>query len=47
MGQAVAGLDGTMEDLARQLKTVTKDQVVEAAQSLRLDTIYFLKGVQA
>lgn len=47
LGQAVAGLDGTMEDLARQLKTVTKDQVVEAAQSLRLDTIYFLKGVQA
>ena len=36
-----------VEDLARQLKTVTKDQVVEAAQSLRLDTIYFLKGVQA
>src|SRR5699024_6303942 len=47
LGQAVVGLDGTMEDLARQLKTVTKDQVVEAAQSLRLDTIYFLKGVQA
>lgn len=47
LGQAVAGLTGSMEDLARQLQTVTLDQVVEAANTLRLDTIYFLKGVQA
>ena len=35
-----------MEDLARQIAAVTKEQVVEAANTLRLDSVYFLKGVQ-
>ena len=47
VGQSIAGLTGTMEDLAAQLKTVTLDQVVEAANTLSLDTVYFLKGVEA
>lgn len=47
IGQAVAGLGGSMADLAVSLQTVTLDQVVEAANSLQLDTVYFLKGVQA
>ncbi len=46
IGQAVAGLQGTMEDLAQQLQQVTLDQVMEAANTLRLDTVYFLKGVE-
>ena len=46
VGQAVAGQQGTMEDLARQIAAVTKEQVVEAASTLRLDSVYFLKGVQ-
>ena len=46
VGQAVAGQQGTMEDLARQIAAVTKEQVVEAANTLRLDSVYFLKGVQ-
>ena len=45
MGQAVAGLHGTMEDLAGKLRAVTAEQVVEAAKTLTLDTVYFLKGV--
>ena len=36
-----------MTDLAEQLSRVTRDQVVEAANSLRLDTVYFLKGAEA
>lgn len=45
MGQAVAGLRGSMDDLAQQIAAVTKEQVVEAANTLQLDTVYFLKGV--
>ena len=45
VGQAVAGLHGTMEELAGKLRAVTAEQVVEAAKTLTLDTVYFLKGV--
>ena len=45
-GQAVAGRTGSMEDLAGQLAAVQRSDVVEAAQTLTLDTVYFLKGVQ-
>lgn len=47
IGQAIAGLSGTMEDMAAKVQTVTKEQVVEAANSLSLDTVYFLNGVNA
>ncbi len=47
VGQAIAGMDSSMMDLAIQLSAVTMDQVVEAANTLRLDTVYFLKGVEA
>ena len=36
-----------MEDLGDQLRAVTLDQIVEAANTLTLDTVYFLKGVEA
>ena len=35
-----------MKDMARKTTAVTKEQVVEAASTLRLDSVYFLKGVQ-
>lgn len=44
LGQAAAGLDTTIEELAAQFETVTREQVAQAAQKLELDTIYFLKG---
>ena len=47
IGQSIAGLPGSMDDLAVQLRAVTLDQVVEAANTLTLDTVYFLKGVEA
>lgn len=46
VGQAIAGLNGSMADLMRQVSQVTLEQVVEAANTLRLDTVYFLKGVE-
>jgi len=46
IGQAIAGRTDTMEDMAKKLQTITLDQVVEAANTLSLDTVYFLKGVE-
>lgn len=43
-GQVILGLEGSMEDLACQLQTVTKAQVAQAAQRVALDTIYFIEG---
>ena len=47
MGQVVAGLRGTMDELAERVSRVTKDEVAAAARRLRLDTIYFLEGETA
>ena len=35
-----------IEELGERLKTVTREQVAQAAQKLELDTIYFLKGTE-
>ena len=47
VGQAIAGLNGTLEGLRERIGQVTKEQVIATAQSLSLDTVYFLKGVEA
>lgn len=47
IGQSLSGLTGTMDDMAARLQTVSIDQVVEAANTLSLDTVYFLNGVEA
>lgn len=44
LGQAVAGLDATIEETAARFESITREQVAQAAQKLELDTIYFLKG---
>lgn len=46
IAQAVAARSDSIFDLIEQLRTVTLEQVVEAANTLTLDTVYFLKGVQ-
>lgn len=46
LGQAAAGLDTPIEELAAQFESVTAEQVARAAGLLRLDTIYFLKGTE-
>ena len=47
LGQAAAGLDTTIQELAGQFETITREQVAQAARKLELDTIYFLKGKEA
>jgi len=47
IGQAIAGLDGSMADMAQAIGQVTLEQVVEAANTLQTDTVFFLKGAQA
>ena len=44
LGQAAAGLDTGVEELAGRLASVTREQVAAAARRLELDTVYFLKG---
>ena len=44
LGQAVANLEETPEQLAGRLEQVTAEQAVAAAGRLEPDTIYFLKG---
>ena len=44
LGQAVAGLEEGPEKLAARIEQVTREQVVQAAKRVELDTIYFLKG---
>jgi len=44
LGQAVAGLTEGPEELAARVERVTRNQVVEMARRMKLDTIYFLKG---
>ena len=46
LGQSVAGLAETPEELSRRVETVTVDEVVAAAGKLELDAIYFLKGLE-
>lgn len=46
LGQAVAGLDQSPEALAWDLEQVDVARVVQAAQALSLDTVYFLKGME-
>lgn len=44
LGQAVAGLEESPEELAARVERVSVDQLVKVAGMLELDTIYFLKG---
>lgn len=45
IGQSLAGLSGTMEDLSKRLKQISLNDVIAAANTLQLDTVYFLDGV--
>ena len=47
MGQILLGQTGTMAELAEKIARVTKEEAAAAAKTLRLDTVYALKGVTA
>lgn len=44
MGQIAAGQDRGPEEMLRDILTVTPERVIEAAGTVRLDTVYFLTG---
>ncbi len=43
-GRALLGLDTTIEESRARFADVTREQIVAAANSLKLDTVYFLNG---
>ena len=45
-GQAAAGLEEDQEALIARVEQVTAAQVAEAARRTKLDTVYFLKGLE-
>lgn len=47
LGQIVGGYEDSTADLAEKLEQVTLEQVAAAANKIKLDTIYFLKGEEA
>ena len=47
VGQAAAGSDETIPGLITALQGVTPQRIREAAQAVKPDTIYFLKGKEA
>lgn len=46
LGQLVGGFDDSPEDLMDKLSQVTLDDVIRAANSTVLDTVFFLKGAE-
>ena len=47
LGQAATGVWETDGEQLKALAAVTPERVVEAAKSVTLDTVYFLKGKEA
>ena len=47
LGQAATGQSESPEDLAEQLRDVTAERVFKAMETVKLDTVYFLKGKEA
>ena len=44
LGQNATGQTETPEEMARQLSEVTPERIRAAAETIELDTVYFLKG---
>ena len=44
LGQTAIGIEETPEELMELLRRVTPERIRAAAQSCRLDTVFFLKG---
>ena len=47
LGQAAIGREETPEELAREVQAVTPERVFEAMETVKLDTVYFLRGKEA
>ena len=46
MGQELNGLEFTIEEYIKEIESVTKEQIVEFANGLQMNTIYFLTGFE-
>ena len=44
LSQEIGGFDYTPEDLLESVLAVTPEQIRQAAEAVRLDTVFFLKG---
>jgi len=44
MGRALAGIGGTPEEAAELIKNTTKEEIMEVAKGMTLDTVYFMRG---
>ena len=47
LGQAATGQSETPEELAEQVRNVTPERIFNAMKSVKLDTVYFLRGKEA
>lgn len=46
LGKIISGKIVTLDELAESLRAVTKEDVIEVAKKIQLDTVYFLKGCE-
>lgn len=47
LGQSATGNTETPEDMARQVEEVTTERILAAMDTVKLDTVYFLRGKEA
>ncbi len=45
MGRSLLGVEESVDEFLEKINAVTREEIISAANSLQLDTIYFLKGV--
>ncbi len=45
MGQILLGNNETIDQLCESISHITRDEIIKAANTVQLDTVYFLKGV--
>ncbi len=46
MGRGLLGYEESVDQFLEKINKVTRERIIEAANTLQLDTVYFLKGVQ-
>ena len=47
LGQAIAGTTGTIPEFIRRVEAVTAEDCAACARGITLDTVFFLKGIEA
>ncbi len=45
MGRGLLGIDESVDEFLEKIYAVTREDIIKAANSIQLDTVYFLKGV--